>query len=218
MNDFYELLFKQLEAFYFLDKSEKSIIIDYKENVISRFFKCCKRLKNKYYCSGCLSPLHTCQYVMFLYYCANTIFKAKGRCEICDKIYGLSKIVSSADIYYEIELPEIFMFDHPVGTVLGRATYGNYFIFSQGCTVGNNKGNYPQIGNNVAMLSNSKVIGNSNIGDNVIISANTYVKDINVPNYSIVFGGNQGRDSLIIKKYESSYIDEYFNNYFKRLT
>ena len=96
--------------------------------------------------------------------------------------------MSGADLYYEVELPEIFTCDHPVGSVMGRAKYGDFFSFTQGCTVGNNHGIYPVIGSHVSMKSNSKIIGNSHIGDNVIIAANTYVKDQDVPDNSLVFG------------------------------
>ena len=81
------------------------------------------------------------------------------------------------------------MLDHPVGSVLGRAQYGEFFSFSQNCTVGNNKGIYPVIGKNVGMLSGSKILGKCEIGDNVIVAANTYIKDQSVPPYSLVFGG-----------------------------
>ena len=38
------------------------------------------------------------------------------------------------------------------------------------------------------MLSNAKVLGHSHIGDHVIISANCYIKDQDVPSNTIVFG------------------------------
>ena len=88
------------------------------------------------------------------------------------------------------------MSDHPVGTVIGRATFGNYFSFCQGCTVGNNKGIFPIFGEYVTMLSDSKVLGNCNIGNNVIIGANAYIKDENIPSNTIVLGISP---NLIIK-------------------
>jgi serine O-acetyltransferase len=93
-------------------------------------------------------------------------------------------------------MPKIFFLDHPVGTVLGKANYGEGFTFAQNCTVGNNKGKYPVFGLNVRMKSGSKVLGDCMIGDNVIISANTYIKDMNIPKCSIVFGSSP---NLIIK-------------------
>jgi serine O-acetyltransferase len=55
---------------------------------------------------------------------------------------------------------------------------------------------YPKIGENVKMFSDAKVIGDTNIGKNVWISANTYIKDSNIPEQSIVFGSSP---NLIIK-------------------
>ena len=147
--------------------------------------------------------LHTCQWLIFLYKLAHTVFVDEGTAsdrvlirQVCDKIYGVSKTMSGADLYYEVELPDIFTCDYPVGSVMGRAQYGNYFSFTQGCTVGNNHGVYPVIGEHVSMKSNSKIIGNSRIGNNVIISANTYVKDQDIPDNSIAFGSSP---EIIIK-------------------
>lgn len=92
------------------------------------------------------------------------------------------------------------MLDHPVGSVLGRAKYGDYFEFSQNCTVGNNKGVYPTIGNHVRMKSGAKIVGDCNIGNNVILAANTYVKDTNIEDNSVVFGSSP---NLIIKPISS---------------
>lgn len=50
----------------------------------------------------------------------------------------------------------------------------------QGCTVGGNKGVYPIIGDNVKMYSNSKIIGKSNIGHNVMVGANCFIKDLDI--------------------------------------
>lgn len=80
---------------------------------------------------------------------------------------------------------------------MGRAKYSEFFTFSQGCTVGENKGIYPQIGNFVKMMSNSKIIGSSIIGNNCIIAANTYIKDAVIPDNTIVF--NDG-NKLIFKE------------------
>ena len=83
--------------------------------------------------------------------------------------------MNSVELFYEVELPKYFYLDHPLGSVMGRAKYGEYFMFSQGCTVGENKGVYLKIGDFVIMYSNSKIIGASTIGNNCIISANTYI-------------------------------------------
>lgn len=69
--------------------------------------------------------------------------------------------------------------------------------FSQNCTVGNNRGIYPYIGQNVYMCANSSIIGNCHIGNNVIIGANSGVKDEDIPDDCMVFGYSP---NLIIKR------------------
>ena len=122
------------------------------------------------------------------YYFANTISYETGNQLLADKLYYLNKIMNACDLYHEVELPDFFTLDHPVGSVMGRARYGEGFSFSQNCTVGNNRGIYPTLGQNVQMCANSSIIGDCNIGDNVIIGANSGVKDENVPDNCIVFG------------------------------
>ena len=104
---------------------------------------------------------------------------------------------NSVYLFYEVNLPEIFFLDHPFDSVIERGKFKNCFSFSQGCTVGNNKGVYPEFGESVKMLSRGKVIGNSQIGENVITAANTDIKDPDVPDSSIVFGSSP---NFIIKK------------------
>jgi len=106
-------------------------------------------------------------------------------------------VMNGCDLFYEIGLPRFFHLDHPVGSVMGRAKYGEGFSFGQNCTVGNNRGIYPVLGENVRMCANSSIIGNCNIGDNVIIGANSGVKDENIPDNSLVFGYSP---HLIIKQ------------------
>ena len=55
---------------------------------------------------------------------------------------------------------------------------------------------FPEIGENVQMFSGAKILGRCKIGDDVIISANSYIKDENVPSNSLVFGSSP---SLAIK-------------------
>ena len=192
------ILYKQLLFFSLLD-SEKKTIENNIEKALARVKHNFSFSKNKYYKKNGIvffSPFHSGQWTIFLYYLSNTIYKLREDSEICDKIYYLNRMMNSCDLYYEVSLPDVFFLDHPVGSVMGRAEYGNFFSFSQGCTVGNNKGIFPKFGNNVIMMSNSKVLGRCAIGNNVIISANTYIKDTDIPDNSIIFGSSP---NLIIK-------------------
>lgn len=182
-------LIHQLNNLYPTNGWEETIDAVY-PSVIDRLDDCFSHIKNKYYNSNgatVFNPLHVAQWTMFLYTMANELSKM-GNTDLCDMIYGLSKMVSSADIFYGVEMPRIWFFDHPQGSVMGRAGYSDFFTFSQGCTVGNNRGKFPVFGKHVSMLSNSKVLGDCHIGDHVIFAANTYVIDKDIPAYSIVFG------------------------------
>ena len=152
-----------------------------------------------------LNPFNSVMYTNYLYQVSHLLYKG-GYGQIADKVYYLNKLLNSVDLFYAIELPMHWNCEHPLGSVMGRAEYGDYFFFYQGCTVGGNHTDYPMIGNNVTMFSNSKILGNCKIGDNVIIGANSYVKDMDVPDDTIVFG--QYPD-VIFK--ENKNIDKFWN-------
>lgn len=201
------LLIHQLKNNFFIQQRELILLLKYYNRVLEKIEKCFSASTNKYYHSVTkngketyFDPLHSCQWFIFLYFFANTIYKNeqnnKTARKLCDEIYLINIKNSGANIYYEIDMPSIFMCDHPIGTVLGRAKYGDGFSFSQGNTVGNNHGIYPELGKNVTMFSNSKILGKCKIGNNVIISANAYIKDQDIPDNSIVFGQSP---NLVIK-------------------
>ena len=192
------LLIKQLSNFFFIENQENCILQEKFDDVWIRLYRCFKSIDNKYFLKDnrlFFSPYHSGQYLIYLYFFSKICSLEKEK-TLADKLYYLNKIMHSCDIYHEINLPESFFLEHPVGTVLGRAEYGDHFIAMQNCTVGGNKGIYPTIGNNVIMYSGSKILGKSVIGNHVTISANTYIKDTDIPNDSIVFGSSP---NLIIK-------------------
>lgn len=121
--------------------------------------------------------LHTDQYAVFLYYLANSAFKA-GEGSIAERAYALNKALHGLDAFYEVELPAVMLLVHPVGAVLGRATYGDYFCCYQNCTTGANARDvYPRFGRGVVMYGGSRVIGDTTIGDNTFIATGTIAMD-----------------------------------------
>ena len=198
-----EQLVIQLSNHFIIGEDDKQLI--YSElcegRVIRRLENCFRQCKNKYYSSDgepYFNPYHSAQYTIFLYYLSNTIFKKGNPNFLADKIYYLNKIMNACDLFYAIELPDVFMVEHPVGSVMGRAKYGDGFMFYQGCTVGGNlRLEYPVIGKDVHMYANSSIIGNCHIGDNVKLGAGCLIKDEDIPSDSLVFGQSP---NLIIKK------------------
>ena len=161
---------------------------------------CFKHCNNKYYRNEddevVFSHDHSAQYCAFLYFLSRVAFE-HGDASVATAAYLLNKMLNSVDIFYEVELPTIFAVEHPVGTVLGRAHYGNRLHVSQNTTVGNNHGIYPIIGENVVIHFGSSIIGSAVVGDNVEVAANTYIKDEEIPLNCIVFGTSP---NLIIKR------------------
>lgn len=153
---------------------------------------------NNKYLTAELNPFNSVIYCNYLYWLSKNLFLIQEN-DLADRVYYLNKMLNSVDLFYAIDLPDIWSCEHPLGSVMGRAKYGSHFFFYQGCTVGGNRNKgvleYPVIGENVIMYSNSKVIGNSRIGNNVLISANAYIKNETIPDNSIVFG--QSPDLMI---------------------
>ena len=200
LNCISDITTKQIENFFPLSNDDKLLIINLlQEKVIDRLENNFKMNHNKYYFQGnetYFNMFHSGQYCIFLYYLSNEIWKS-GNSILADKIYYLNKIMNGVDLFYEVELPDYFSLDHPVGSVIGRAHYSNGFSFSQNCTVGNNKGIYPVLGKNFIMCANSMIIGNCHVGDNVTLGAGCLVKDQDIPSNSLVFGQSP---NLIIKQ------------------
>tara|TARA_R110000787_G_scaffold62808_3_gene141805 strand:- start:1605 stop:2069 length:465 start_codon:yes stop_codon:yes gene_type:complete len=93
------------------------------------------------------------------------------------------------DLFYEVEFPAHVKFVHPLGTVLGRATYGDYLVCYHNVTVGSgiDEDEYPVIGEGACLFSGARVIGPVTIGNNVWVSPNTVVTRCDVPDNSVVF-------------------------------
>ena len=205
-----DMLLNQISNNYFKSIEDEALIAKHLPKAMERFENCIKDCDNKYYSKEndegirepYFDPLHTCQWTLFLYFMANTIYKYENeKIEaarvICDKIYGQAKTMSGCDIYFEVEMPEVFFFDHPLGSHLGRAKYGNGFSFLQGCLVEKVDGKAPVIDDNVTMLTGSKIIGDSHVGGNTVITEGAIIRNQNIPANSVVYGESP---NLIIKK------------------
>jgi serine O-acetyltransferase len=205
---------KQIGNLFVYNVSEDEVIL---RNGVSRALAECEYCfsfsKNKYYKKErrvFFDPFHSGQYCIFLYFLSRTVWKEGHNDDLASKIYYLNKIFNSVDLYYEVDLPSIFGLDHPLGSVMGRARYSNYFFFTQGCTVGNIKGKYPVIEENVSMYAGSKILGDVTIGSNCIIGANAFIKDQDIPSCSVVFGQSP---NLVIKHKDPEYFLEQANRW-----
>jgi serine O-acetyltransferase len=151
--------------------------------------------------------LHTDHYAAFLYLLANTLHRRGGDRALATKLYALNKALHALDVYFEVELPEVFYFQHPVGTVLGRARYGNFLVVYQRCTVGGKDGAYPTLGEGVVLYGGSVLVGGCRVGSNVALSAGALVIEQDIPDNSVVFGASP---ALTVKPAKRRERDRFF--------
>lgn len=159
---------------------------------LERLEFCFARIRNKYFHwegEVYFDPSHSDQYAMFLYWVGNAVYRATGDPRLGQTTYLLNKALHGLDLYYEVDLPAIFCLQHPVGTVLGRARYADYFVVYQRCTVGGNLDlQYPALGEGVALMAGAAVLGDCRVGANVWFSAGTLAMDEPVDGNAVVFG------------------------------
>jgi len=140
---------------------------------------------------------HNVQLTIFLYKLSRGLFLAGRRLD-ADRVYSLLRIVSSVDLYYEVELPELWACDHPLGSVIGRGRFAREatLFFAQNCNVGNNRGTYPRIQGNLHMFANSSLLGDTGVSGNVVLANGACAVDAGVLSDCIVFGRSP---ELVIK-------------------
>ena len=161
------------------------------EKVFARIEHCFSQIDNRYFFDGddvCFNHLHADQYAMLLYFYANTLFREGANVDLCSKLFLLNKTLHGVDAFYEVELPDIFLFVHPFGAVLGRGEYADYLIVYQGTGVGSNHDVYPKLGEFVSLHPGASVLGDCKIGNNCKISANSTIMDKNLEDNSVYIG------------------------------
>lgn len=162
------------------------------KHTLERVEHCFKHIRYKYFFEAGEARFDHCntdQYAMYLYYLSNSIHRFEGDPALSSKIFALNKALHGLDVYYEVALPDIFAWQHPVGTVLGRAQYADYFYVFQRCTVGGNvELQYPTFEPNVVMYGDAAVIGKAHVGTNTWMSIGTKVLNQEVGGDKVVFG------------------------------
>lgn len=166
------------------------------DDVMARVAVCWRGTDNKYYRrdgAPFFDVVNSNQYCQFLLILARAAAQA-GHMRFADAVFALNKMMNGCDIYHAVNLPAVFLVNHTTGVVLGRGQYGERFYVSQNCTVGSNSPtqNYAVLGTDNFMMAGATIIGAVRSGDRVIFSAGCYVKDMDVPADTIVFG--RGRD------------------------
>ena len=143
------------------------------------------------------NPLNSDHMAMFLYLLSRKIITKLGDFKTADSISYLNKIMHGIDVWHTVALPKNFIFVHPVGTVLGKASYSDFIAVYQGVTVGSSTSKYPTFDGPVVLYSNVSILGDCYIGGNTVIGANTMLIDKKIPPNSNVWNSKE----LVIKQH-----------------
>ena len=198
---------------YFPDQHE----IDFKilqhcvKNGLYRIRKCFDPILLKYYGQGgesFFNHLHGDQYAMFLYFLSNEAYLANDE-TLASKLFLLNKSLFGIDAFYSIKLPVHFLFVHPLGTVLGNANFGDFFVVYQGVTIGSTTtGIYPTFSSSTILYSNSSIIGDCHTKENFVLGANASLVNTHVLANKVVVGSFPNHKILENK-------NKLISNYFK---
>jgi serine O-acetyltransferase len=173
---------------------------------------CFKHLTLKAYAQNgqtYLNHLHTDQYAVFLWFLSNSVWTLRQNETMANKIFCLNKTLHGLNCMYDTQLPEIFLLLHTFGAVLGKATYGSFFIATQGCTIGAQHGKYPVIGRGVALLPYSAIIGDCRIGDRVSIGIHSVVYQQDIGSDKVVLTKSEG--TRLVKDSPNSWTQQFYN-------
>lgn len=147
------------------------------------------------------------QYSTFLYILANEYWRVGGERTLADRLFFLNRALNAIDLFYSVQMPEIFFISHGLSAVLGNAVYDNHLVFFQSVTVGRLGDARPQLGRNVILYPGATVTGRSVIGDNCVVSAGTVIHNCDIPDDTIV---SQRGGDLIFKRRTRNFMELYF--------
>lgn len=168
--------------------AELAAIID---KTLARLAYCFNHIDKKYYQENnqaYFNHLNSDHYCSFIYLLSNEAYRDDA-IVLAEKLFYLNKTLNGLDCFYSITLPDIFLFVHPVGTVLGNAEYANYLVVYQNVTVGSTlAGDYPRFKEGCILYSKASVIGDCQLGENVIVGANALVLNSDIKSQHSVVG------------------------------
>lgn len=148
---------------------------------------------------GFINLMYLDHLLVFFFRLANALYKNNICGALSDSLYHSSRIRASADVYYKANIGKYFLSTHSIGAVIdSRATYGIGFRLYNGVHIGPygidgknpDQWVHPKIGDGVIAYANSRIYGNTIIGDNVTLSPGSVLINEDIPNSCIVYGAS----------------------------
>lgn len=161
------------------------------------------------------SHLHSDQYSQFLYYFANSLWKLSEDQPVCGKLILLNKALNGCFFSYKGRLPDVFVLNHPVGSVIGNAGYSDFLVISQNVTIntGTEQGpdDLPKLGKGLFLGAGAKIIGREPIGDRVSVGVDAMVYGQAVPDDKVVERSPSGEIVVRDRRAEFCAAQMFFN-------
>lgn len=148
-------------------------------------------IRKKYYnkTNECrFNHLNSDHMIMLIYFLSRYYATLEKNIVAASKFFYLNKILHGVDIFYEVHLPKVFYFVHPLGTVVGKATFSEFIVIYQNVTIGAHNSLYPSMGSGLVLYPGTRIIGNCKVGDNVVFGANAFIINTDVPSNTVVTG------------------------------
>lgn len=138
-----------------------------------RYMHCLRHKKLKHHPSSLVTSAD--EYTSFLVFLASSAY-AVGQLDVAESSYLINRRMNGFDCFYTRSMPDVFHLEHPLGSVLGNAIYGNYFVCYQSVTIGGNRQcHYPTLREGVVMYAHSMAVGSCELGRNSSLGANAMI-------------------------------------------
>jgi len=151
-------------------------------------------------------PLHGDQYAQFLWFVANGAWQT-GDLDLAADAFLLNRSLNGIVCMWDTLMPEVFLWIHTVGTMLGKADYGERLVAYQNVTVGTDRGERPAFGTGTILFAGAKVVGAARLGERTCVSLNSVVIGETIPADRIVAGRSP---NLVVKARRRWLYGDYF--------
>ena len=200
---------------YFTDK----YVIKLFTQICNDLLKQHSKIRDKFYSyrnKGILDLSFMDHFLILSYRLSFLFSKQKKYAELANAIFYWSRFRTGCNIFYKVNINKYFYPIHPFGTIISpHAKYGKGLQIYHNVTIGHYTLEDPvrssfsgipkkraklKIGDWVIIFSNSTVMGNSVIGDNVILGLGTKIINRNVPSNTTVMTTENGKTIFMPNK------------------
>jgi len=184
---------------------------------LSRTEECFKHITLRGYAQdgeAVFSHLHSDQYSQFLYYFSNSLWHVSENKAVCDHLMYLNRALSGIFVSYKCELPEHFLFGHPLGSVIGNASYGDFLVVFQNVTINTGQDGVslqsPVIGEGLFCGAGAKIVGTEPIGNHVSLGVDACVYNRAIPDDHVVVN-RDGKSEVLLRSSKTCFAQRYFD-------